>query len=159
MPATEMRMPVHDESFGLMRTSMLMLDVNRNERAGRRLLHYRATASTRFTRSCGPWRPRRPIAFFLAHLVPDRLLRRRDHLARAAGLLDLLLGGLGEVVGLHGQLLGQFAVAEDADAVERCRRRAASLLSAAMSTVLLASKRFEVADVDDRVVLVPGGVG
>src|SRR5215207_5791086 len=51
------------------------------------------------------------------HLVLDRLLGRRDDLHRAALGRDLLGGRLGEVAGPDGELLGQLALAEDADAV------------------------------------------
>src|SRR4051794_21896229 len=57
------------------------------------------------------------------HLVADRLLGRGDQLDRPALGLDLLLGRLGEVVGPDDQFLGDVALAENTDAVERLFRQ------------------------------------
>src|SRR5262245_45962089 len=57
------------------------------------------------------------------HLIPDRLLGRRDQLTLPAFGLDLLAGRLGEVVGLDDQFLGDVALSENTDAVERLFRQ------------------------------------
>src|SRR5260370_39765973 len=87
------------------------------------------------------------------HLVPHRLLRRRNHLGRPALGGDLLRGGLREVMRLDDQFLGQFAMAKDADAVRRPLRQPRSLQRLAVDDIALVKRRVEVADVDDEVVL------
>src|SRR6266404_96291 len=51
------------------------------------------------------------------HLISDRPLRRRDNVGGAALGGDLLGGGFRKVVGLHRQLFGHLAGAENAHAV------------------------------------------
>src|SRR4051794_24380992 len=81
----------------------------------------RPFASERAPRGASPaGRSMRSLRLLLGrpglHLVAHRLLGRRDDVGGAAPGLDLLQGGLGEVVGPDGELLGHVAGAQDADA-------------------------------------------
>src|SRR5262249_54940454 len=89
------------------------------------------------------WRPR-------PHLVPDRLLRRRDQLDRAALGLDLLAGRLADPVDPHRHLLGQFAVAEDHDTVHGPLGQPPTLEGRGVNDGAVV-EGVQVGDVDDRV--------
>src|SRR5262245_44254548 len=82
------------------------------------------------------------------HLVLDRLLGRGDQLGRPALGLDLLLGRLGEVVGLDDQLFGHVPGSENTDAVERLFRQ--PLGAEGLDVNLLAGgvEGVDIADVD-----------
>src|SRR5262249_50522152 len=92
------------------------------------------------------------------HLVPNRLLRRRNHFHRPAFGRDLLGGLLREVVRLDSQLLRQLALTEDADAVGRALRQACAIQRFAVHDIAVVERRVEVADVDDEIVLAEASV-
>src|SRR5205814_2150719 len=73
--------------------------------------------------------------------------------------LDLLVGGLREVMGLHGELLGELTGAEDAHAVAWSVGEASLLEGVGIDGIAVLERLVEVADVDHVILLIPGFVG
>src|SRR5262249_42005715 len=85
--------------------------------------------------------------------------RQRDDLRGAPLGLDLLLGGLREVMRLHRQLLRHLAGAENAHAVRRALGEAGLLERFGVNGVAVLECLVEIADIHDVILLVPAFVG
>src|SRR5262249_603911 len=92
------------------------------------------------------------------HIVLRGLLRRREDFGRAALGGDLLGRGLREVVRAHSQPLGQFAVAQDADAVAWPLGQPRLAQRRAVHGGAVRERLVEIADVHDEILPRPGGV-
>src|SRR5439155_11119526 len=92
------------------------------------------------------------------HLVAHRFLGGQDDFGRAALGFDFFDRRFGEAVGLDGELLGEFAVAQDADAVGRTAGQAGFGKFVGPDDGAVGKVVVEVADVDDVEFLVPGFV-
>src|SRR5207244_4040564 len=90
------------------------------------------------------------------HLVLLRLLGRWNQFHRAALGLDFLRSGLGEVMGLHKQALGQFAIAQDAHAVRRTLGETGLPQGLGIYARPIRESLVQGADINDQKLLIPG---
>src|SRR5262245_59629328 len=90
------------------------------------------------------------------HLVAGRLLGRGDDFDRAALGLDLGLRRRREVVRADVELLGNFALPEDADAIARAVGQSDAAQRLVVDRRAVLEVLVEVTDVDDEEMPVPG---